>query len=205
MASVPQSVPGVVPPARPEAWAVPSNQYAAATPVNYTPRYSAPQYVAYSEPLPEPVPVTYPAPAMVPASYQAYTPPPPTQYMTSADLVPLQPLQPTVIARPELAMAKAALTPLPYEPATYEPQPVRAVVERAPIPELGPPRHPATAAPAAPKRRAAEILMSTSEEADRREALRALEPLPMPSVATDPGQGWVASPTTAMRSPHYAW
>lgn len=201
MASAPRYPPAAVPPALPETWAVPPNHYAMAAPAGYAPRPSSPHYVAYSEPLPEPVPVVYPASAAIPAPYQPYTPAPPAQYMTSADLVPLTPTYPTTVARPELTVAKAVLTPLPYEPQSAEPRAARAV-ERAPIPELGPR---GVAEPVVPKRRAAEILMSTSEEADRREALRAIEPLAKPSVASAPEHGWVASPVTAMRSPQYAW
>jgi hypothetical protein len=94
--------------------------------------------------------------------------------------------QPVAVYQPpELAMARATLPPSRSR---------QAVAVHAPIPELEPVRYyhqaPRTTRPVA------EVMMSNRQGYDRTEVQRALAPL----AQTTPAPGWVASPSTAMRS-----
>lgn len=97
--------------------------------------------------------------------------------------------QPQVINTPELAMAKASLPP---QPVVYQTPTATQPRALPPIPELEPVRYRAPAARTS-NRPVAEIMMSAN--GDRHDVQRALAPI----GPADPAQGWVSSPTTAMR------
>ncbi|MCC8181240.1 MAG: hypothetical protein LIP23_10075 [Planctomycetes bacterium] len=96
---------------------------------------------------------------------------------------------------PELAMARANLEPVRIANHSQLPAPVM----RAPIPELEPPRFARVTYPVPHLRPSAEVMVS-GVQPQRQEVQQALTPLRAPTNSRNADQGWVASPTTAMRS-----
>lgn len=178
------------------------------------------------EPLPEPIPVESLPYHQQPATYYA------TTYYADGGAAPYTQGQPyyaqpyqgsgyaytgpieVIVPTPELALAKAQLqsppviTPVYTQPApVYTPAPTMMEARPAPIPELEPVRYQRVAArhyvePPPP----VPVMMSTVparyERANRpqNDVQRALAPLAQ--VQPSPQQGWVSSPTTAMRTTH---
>ena len=176
-------------------------------PVEHLPQYRQQQAAYYNNPA-------YSSGGTYYAQSQPYYAQPYQQasgYVQTSYYEPIEVIHPT----PELAMAKAQLqnppviTPVYSQPVqTYVPAPVVMEARPAPIPELEPVRYQRVAhrqvvsepPPPAPVPVMMSNVPARSEQrhAPRNDVQRALAPLSQ--TGAPPGQGWVSSPTTAMRT-----